>query len=105
MISQEVKDVCKKINKFYLKKNLGHGEVAERELLALQITKVRLSPDVEHPDTVEITTNRPGLLIGKLGQNIDDLSKFLGMKIKIREEMDHINNYLIPCHWDTSWED
>ena len=45
---------------------------------------------------MEITTSRPGLLIGKRGSNIEELSDWLKKKVKIIEAKDDLNNYLIP---------
>jgi ribosomal protein S3 len=49
-----------------------------------------------HSASITITTERPGILIGKRGTNIDALEKFLGTKVKIIEDQDPLYHYLIP---------
>lgn len=92
MISEQVQEIARQIGKFYLTKNNGDYKKASDEILKLQITKLEVLDD----GRVCITTNRPGLLIGKRGENIDNVCRHLGMKIHVIEEMDHIYNYLIP---------
>ena len=90
MLSNEVKEMASKIGCFYLQK---HDDDYERTAahIELRISKI----DVQE-NCVTITTARPGLLIGKRGQNIDALTQHLGMAIKIIEEEDPLLQYLIP---------
>jgi ribosomal protein S3 len=91
MLDQKVRDVAKKIGNFYLLKNNGDYAKTEEEINSLQISKIEVTDD-----TVAITTNRPGLLIGRRGTNVDMLTEALKMKIKIIEEEDAIINWLVP---------
>ena len=96
MLSQQTKEAASKIGEFYLQKNNRDYKATENEILNLRISLIRVLDD----GAVEITTERPGLLIGRRGINIDELTKFLGVRVHIIEERDPINSYLIPQEWD-----
>ena len=83
-------EVCKKIGQFYLNKNEGNYENAATEILRLGFTSVIATPDV-----VVVELCRPGLFIGKRGENVDKLSAFLGKKIHIIEA-ESITDFIIP---------
>lgn len=95
MHSEEAKDAARKIGLFYLKKNNNDYEATEQEINKLRITKVDVTDN-----KVIIITERPGLLIGKRGENIDKLTDALGMEIHIIEEFDPLSAYLIPYDYD-----
>jgi hypothetical protein len=94
-IHSSVQQVAKRIGEFYLEKNGEDYDETAAELLRLQITKIEVEGD-----TVTITTNRPGMLIGNHAANIDGLSEFIEKKIKIIECRDNIYNYLISIEED-----
>lgn len=96
MLSEQDKEAARKIGEFYLQKNNRDFKATEKEIMDLRISKVRALEN----KTIEITTERPGLLIGRRGTNIDALTKFLDVHVKIIEERDPITYYLIPQNWD-----
>jgi len=98
MLSEEVKDIASKIGHYYLQKLNGDYALAEKEITDTRFTKIEVTTD----NTLSITAGRPGLLIGKKGTNIDALSKYLRMEIKIIEEMDDLHVWLIP---EPPWEE
>lgn len=91
MLTQEVRDIAQKIGQFYLQKYDNDYQLAEQELIRLQITKIEVEPEM-----VRITLARPGILIGRRGINIENLTKFLGVKVFIIEDQDPIYSWLIP---------
>ena len=91
MLYQAIRDIAVKIGQFYLQKHNGDYEAAEKELVNTRITKIDIVVN-----TVHITAAHVGLLIGKRGQNIDNLSKFLETEVKIYEDTDNLYDYLIP---------
>ena len=91
MLPNKVKEAAASIGQFYLKKNNQDYQKTETEILNLHISKIEVNED-----NVTITTARPGLLIGSKGTNIGNLEKYLNTKIKILEEKDPLNSYLIP---------
>lgn len=70
--------VCKKIGQFFLERNNGDYEKTNEQIRNLGIQDIEIG--------IVIKTSRPGYLIGKRGQQIIDLQKLLGTKIKIEEE-------------------
>ena len=95
MLSEKIKKVARKIGQFYLEKNNRDLKATEIEINNLGISNLKL-----HENTVEITTKKPGLLIGKNGINIDNLTEFLNMHVYIIEEADPLDHYLIPQNWE-----
>ena len=94
MISNELMEVCLKISYFYLEKNFDDYEAAEKEILSLLITNVEISEDGK---SVYISTEKPGILIGRYGDNIKKLSEFFApMEVKIKEDEKRLHSFLIP---------
>jgi hypothetical protein len=102
IVTDEIRDILARIAGFYMSKSHAESQAevvqaAEREITALRLHNVRLSPDKK---SVIISLSRPGLLIGKLGTNISALEKFLGLSVHIDERdnaTDHILNSLPYC--------
>jgi ribosomal protein S3 len=98
------REVARLISEFYLEKNV-HSNIkkmydeARQEILSLCITNVNIKQD-----TVTITISRPGLLIGRRGENIDNLQYFLsrelGRKISINIIEETVIQCLIPYYED-----
>ena len=80
-----------KIASFYLEKHNGDYAAAEKEVKSLCITDIKLIED-KH---ISIYLSRPGLLIGRHGINIENLSVFLDMKITIVEAFNWVD-VLVP---------
>lgn len=99
MLSEQDKEAARKIGYFYLEKNNRDFKATEKEIVDLRISKVHVKDD----GVVAITTERPGLLIGLRGENIDSLTKFLGVNVHIIEEPDSISYYLVPQDWDDNY--
>ncbi len=95
MLSNEVREVAQSIGQFYLKKNGGDIEKANQEIEALRITKIEVGENC----VALITIERPGLLIGRMGTNIDALTQHLSSLcpkgIRILEESDPIGSWLM----------
>ncbi len=72
MITAELQEVARSIGRFYLSKNQGDRDAAQNDLEKLLISEIKLDNG-----TVIIHTARPGMLIGKRGQNIFALAKWL----------------------------
>ena len=102
------KEVISQIGRFFLERNLKKSDnetkvhqvylQTRKEIQILGITRIVLTSDNE----IEIHLDRPGLLIGKKGEQIDALSEYLNKKyginkIQIRE--DNLFMYLIPNDW------
>ncbi len=109
MLPEKVREYARSIGEFYLKKHDGNYSRACEAVEKLQITKLEViyTVDSTHPEgareTVVITTARPGMLIGKKGTNIDELSQHLNAHIKIVEEEDHLLYYLMPPDLEDRW--
>lgn len=82
--NKQLNVVLYKIGLFYLNKNKFDYEAAEKEIYELRISSVMITDK----GNVEITLSRPGLIIGKSGKNIQDLTEFMSMPIKVIEN-DH----------------
>jgi len=79
------------IAQFYRDKSVNDDEATEM-LRKIGITKVEYKhkecPTCKHCQAVmEITAINIGILVGKKGCNIDDLSKYLNCEIKIKEDV------------------
>lgn len=98
MIPDNVREVASRIGAFYLQKNNGDFKATEAEILKLQISNISVDDKLPRSVSIAITTARPGLLIGKRGQNIDALSKFLGTEVKVIEDRDPLIAWLVPQH-------
>jgi ribosomal protein S3 len=113
MWSNEVKEVARKIGQYYLQKardriettydiipqyNSSHAK-AEAEICRLGISKIEVEGNI-----VTITAARVGLLIGVRGRNIDALNKFLNMDIRVIEDTNSLNDYLIPNAYNEEYD-
>jgi hypothetical protein len=78
---KKTREVCEKIGQFYLQKHSGNYDKAAIEITKLGITGVLVSHN-----KIIIQLYRPGLLIGKKGENIENLQAFLGVSLHIEEE-------------------
>lgn len=92
--SNEVREICWQIGVFYLKKFGGCYEEAEKRIVGIGFEDVVLMKD----GSVEIYVRRPGLFIGKRGEDVGKLSEHLGRKIKIFEE-NCIEDFIIPIDY------
>lgn len=96
-ISVEVKHICHLIGLYYLEKNEGSYLAAEDE-----IERLRIAGMAVEGETVTLVTSRPGLVIGKRGENFEKLTAFLtekmGMPYQLRvvEATEDLTEYLIP---------
>lgn len=96
---KNLREDCEKIGQFYLGKNEGNYEAAANEIERLHITNI-----VSFSDLTIIYLSRPGLLIGKRGENIEALQKILSSKSLRIVEINHINDLIIIDEPD-SWND
>ena len=101
------KEVISQIGRFFLERNLKKSDnetkvhqvylQTRKEIQILGITRIVLTSDNE----IEIHLDRPGLLIGKKGEQINELSEHLKKyginKIQIIE--DDLFMHLIPNDW------
>lgn len=85
------KIVASKIGAFYLQKHNMDYDKTAAAIECLRISKVEVAGNA-----VSITTARPGILIGPRGKNVDALTAYLGMEVKIIEDRDPLLEYLIP---------
>lgn len=95
MISEEVKDIAHCIGQFFLEKNELDYKAACAEIEKLRINNLSIIDE----QTIEIETSRPGLIIGRRGELIDKLSKYLKKEIKIVETKETLLDYLLPYNW------
>jgi hypothetical protein len=87
----EIREVAALIGQFYLRKHEGDYVAAEKAIVDLRISDLTVEGD-----KVTIVTARPGMLIGRRGTNIDELTAFLNKKVHIIEDVDPLIEYLIP---------
>ncbi len=104
MLPENVHEAAMKIGVFYLQKNNGDYKKTEEEISKLQISKIEVDDTLPNSVVISITTARPGMLIGRRGQNIDELTQYMGTKIKILEEKDPLSSWLIPSPEPTDEE-
>ena len=78
--TREQENIGYQILSFYSKKNQGDHSATNKELNRLNIRDILVKENV-----VEIHLGAPGLLVGRRGENIDNLKAFLGKEIKIVE--------------------
>lgn len=88
---QEAQEVGYSISNFYLKKHNFVYPDAQREVEKLKITSIEVNDEGD----VMIYLGRPGLLIGRRGENINDLSAFLNRKINVVESF-HWDEIVVP---------
>lgn len=93
MITKDVKEICEQIGEFYLNKYNGNYAETEEHILRLGFSSIELD---ENKTKVTVIVARPGLFIGKRGENVEQLEKCLGKKIHIIESPENLNDYLIP---------
>jgi len=105
----KIHQIIYKLQDFYLEKNQDPDvdkqySKTQEEMLSMGITQLKLRKNI-----FTIVLRRPGLLIGRHGDNIDALQKYLlehvktVKNIKLRIEEDNITNWLIPYrpeHYD-----
>ena len=91
MLAPNVVEVARRIGLFYLQKNSQDYAKTEKELTDLRISKIEV--DVKN---VTVYVSHVGLFIGRRGENIGKLSKFLKLEVKIVEDRDSIYDALIP---------
>lgn len=95
MLDANVKIVAQQIGEFYLRKNNGDYVKTEKELTDLRISKIEVNEK-----TVTITAAHVGLFIGRKGENIDNLVKYLKMQVKVIEDADSLYYALIPRKYE-----
>ena len=89
--SEEEKNIGYSISSFYSNKFLD----AEKEIEKLKIRDILLSEDGVH-----IHLLRPGLLIGRRGQNLHELSSYIGKQIYVHEGFDWDSLLNPECYFD-----
>ena len=98
---QKVRNIAQLIGFYYVKLAGLSGldkmkyDRAREDVISLGITKIDFSGSV-----VTISLTRPGLLIGRHGKNIDDLTEYLSKELKQKVSIniieDKITGWLIP---------
>ncbi len=78
---EQLRDIASKIKEYYLDKSINN-ETAKSEIFSLGITRLELKNNV-----LTITLQRPGVLIGSKGSNIEALQKYLNLTIEVKEEL------------------
>lgn len=98
---KESRHIARIIGEYYLNKNIFDYIKTQEEIRTLCITQV------EHKgDTVFITLQRPGILIGERGNNLDQLQKFISSKtkyLKVDIKEDNIISWIIPYDY-SDWQ-
>ena len=89
-MTKNQKELAEQIGLFYLSKCEGNYDKAREEIERSGITNILPIKDI-----AVIWTRRPGILIGKRGENIEKLESFIHYKIHIIEE-ESILDYIIP---------
>lgn len=77
MLSNEVREMARKIGQLY---NYDRNELAKLAITKLEFVDGKL----------RITTGRPGVVIGKRGQNVERIAQALGVFITIVEDGDYL---------------
>lgn len=90
IFTPEQRWIAKKIGEFYLDKNNGDHEKANEEISRVRFNHVEFLND----NRVLLEVSRPGILIGKRGENIEKLQEFLGHKLYIKETVEHIMDHM-----------
>ena len=81
-------EIANNISSFYLRKNNFDYKKTNEE-----IEKVRIQNVEKTEKGITIFTERPGLLIGRRGENINQLQEFLNCEIRI-EEVSSLYSYM-----------
>lgn len=89
------KEACKKIAEFYYNER---GAAASQDILNLCLHDIQVKDDV-----VIIYLSRPGLIIGKKAQNIENLQKYLGVNINIIEMDSNVTDLILTYIADMSY--
>lgn len=97
---KETQEVARLIGLFYLEKNNNDYVATEEEIKRLQITDI----EVEHCEII-VELSRPGLFIGKRGENVEQLQKYLHehgfkRKLHIKEAKQNILDFLVPYEYN-----
>lgn len=95
LINEKTRQIAEQIGEFFLLENNKDYEKTANFLTRLNISRI----DVLCSE-VMIHLSRPGLLIGRRGENVEKLEKFLDKKIRIIEDEDCLLNHLIPYNMD-----
>ena len=99
----EDRKIAQWIGSYYLGKNNSDYKKTFEDLTVLGITRI------EHKNsTIIITLQRCGLLIGRRGENIEQLQKFLFSKTKYTKlniKEDKIISWLIPIDYSNDYLD
>ena len=98
-MDKQIKDMAVKIGEFYLTK-YTYDEAVKR-IRDIGFVSLCIQPEYNRftdirPAYLKVIVRRPGLFIGPRGQNVIDLESFLGIKIKIFESKDVLEDYIIP---------
>lgn len=100
LFTEKEQKIISGIGQFFLNKNDQDFKKTEQQLLAMHITDI-------YPLTnrVIIVLRRPGLIIGKRGQTVEELKNFLGLSeiIIIEDAKPHINDFLIPYDYNDEY--
>lgn len=92
-MTDDIREIAAKIGQFYLNKNNYDYNITRKELLELNIHNIQI---INFPfKKILIYTSRPGLLIGKRGQNFKALEAWIGYPIEIKEQ-ENLLWYLVP---------
>jgi ribosomal protein S3 len=94
------RDFARFIGEFYLDKNKGDYKKTNEEIADLRITKIDYNFR-----TLSITIGRPGLIIGRRGENIDKLKEYLSKQIIGSFELKIIEDMIIPCLYPCAYYD
>lgn len=93
--SEEEQDIGRLISNYYWRKNDKDYHATAREIENLRINKIVKTSEKR----IRIELARPGLLIGRRGQNLIALEKEIGFEIDIVESFNW-NDILVPCEYD-----
>ena len=102
MLPKPIREAAKLIGEFYLQKNNGDYNKTEQEIINLRISKLEIIGNKLH-----ITTELPGWLIGKRGENIYKIETLFKEKmqlgISVSEDQDCLQSCLVPIKEDESY--
>lgn len=95
-------DTSKDFDSFYDKCSLD----AVKTVKDLSIKRIQLN---KKDNTIEIYSSKPGYIIGKAGENINKLQKYINEKLKTEYELvikeDNLDYYLLPyIYTEDNWE-
>lgn len=101
--NEKIINIAQAIGEFYFNKS-GDYDKAREDIVNLGIIAIEIADKCMkcgHNKTVKITTTKPGMLIGKRGENISALESWLYHacdieKITIREAPSDIVGWMIP---------